>query len=184
MVVLVKSFGYIYPDRCLIAVFNASVWQCDHLGVELGCVQNCSDSECFALDPCACWRSTFRAGIQGKTLAITLHYWTQRNTLVALLFSFFLSFFFFFFFVCSLCTVCHGLFACPLGVIGRLWSVIVAIPGHLLYYFTRLKTQEFRFTYVCSSTSIYIISRYIPNSNCCFVCPTTYGKIGNHFNGH
>ena len=37
--------------------------------------------------------------------------------------------------VCDWCTVCHGLFALPLGVIGRLWSVIVVLPGHLLYYF-------------------------------------------------
>ena len=34
------------------------------------------------------------------------------------------------------CSYHHGLFAFPLGVIDRLWSVIVAIPGHLLYYFT------------------------------------------------
>ena len=33
--------------------------------------------------------------------------------------------FFFFFF-----------FALPLGIIGRLCSVIVAIPGHILYYFS------------------------------------------------
>ena len=37
-----------------------------------------------------------------------------------------------FFFVYGLCTVCHGLFALPLGVIGRLCSVSVATPGHLL----------------------------------------------------
>ena len=28
-----------------------------------------------------------------------------------------------------------GLFALPIGVIGRLCSVTVALPGHLLYYF-------------------------------------------------
>ena len=33
--------------------------------------------------------------------------------------------------VCGLCTVCHGLFALPLGVIGKLWYVIEAISGHL-----------------------------------------------------
>ena len=36
--------------------------------------------------------------------------------------------------VCGVCTVCHGLFTFPLGVIGRLCSVIVALSGHLLYY--------------------------------------------------
>ena len=38
--------------------------------------------------------------------------------------------------VCGLCTVCHSLFSLPLGVISRLWSVIVAIPRHLLCYVT------------------------------------------------
>ena len=32
--------------------------------------------------------------------------------------------------------VCYGLFAPPLDVTGRLWSVFVAISGHLLYCFT------------------------------------------------
>ena len=32
--------------------------------------------------------------------------------------------------VCELCTVCHGSFALSLGVIGRLRSVIIALPGH------------------------------------------------------
>ena len=36
---------------------------------------------------------------------------------------------------CGLCTVCHGLFALPLSVIGRLRPVIVATPRHLLYCF-------------------------------------------------
>ena len=30
--------------------------------------------------------------------------------------------------------VCLALFALPLGVIGRLYSVIVVLPGHLLCY--------------------------------------------------
>ena len=34
--------------------------------------------------------------------------------------------------VCGLCTVCNGLLALSLGVIGRLSSVIVAHPGHHL----------------------------------------------------
>ena len=38
------------------------------------------------------------------------------------------------FLVCGLCNVCLGLFAFPIGVIGRLHSVIVALPGHHLYY--------------------------------------------------
>ena len=32
------------------------------------------------------------------------------------------------FFLCGLYTVCHGLYALPIGVIGRLYSVIVALP--------------------------------------------------------
>ena len=35
-------------------------------------------------------------------------------------------------------TVCHSLFALPLGVIGRLCSVIVVLPGHILYCLTKL----------------------------------------------
>ena len=36
---------------------------------------------------------------------------------------------------CDMCTLCNGVFALPFGVIGGLCSVIVALPGHLLYYF-------------------------------------------------
>ena len=32
------------------------------------------------------------------------------------------------------CTVCLGLFAILLGVIGRLYSVTVTLPRHILYY--------------------------------------------------
>ena len=32
--------------------------------------------------------------------------------------------------------VCHGLFALPLDVIGRLCSVIVVLPGYLVYCFS------------------------------------------------
>ena len=35
--------------------------------------------------------------------------------------------------VCDLCAICLGLFALPVGVIGRLCSVIVALPGHIVY---------------------------------------------------
>ena len=35
----------------------------------------------------------------------------------------------------SLCTVCFGLFALLLGVIGKLCFEIVDLPGHILYYF-------------------------------------------------
>ena len=31
--------------------------------------------------------------------------------------------------------VCRDLFAHPTGIIGRLWSVIVSLPKHPLYYF-------------------------------------------------
>ena len=37
--------------------------------------------------------------------------------------------------VCGLCTCVFVCFALPLGVIGRLYSVIVPLPVHLLYYF-------------------------------------------------
>ena len=37
--------------------------------------------------------------------------------------------------VCGFSTVCHGVFALPLGDIGRLLSLIVAIPGHYWCYF-------------------------------------------------
>ena len=33
--------------------------------------------------------------------------------------------------VCGLCTLRHGLFALPLGVIGKLYYAIVALLGHL-----------------------------------------------------
>ena len=36
------------------------------------------------------------------------------------------------FLICDLCTVCLGLFALLLGVIGRQCSVIGALPGHRL----------------------------------------------------
>ena len=36
--------------------------------------------------------------------------------------------------LCGTCSVCTGLFVLPLGAFGRQCSVIVALPGHLLYY--------------------------------------------------
>ena len=36
--------------------------------------------------------------------------------------------------ICGLYTVWNDLFALPLGVFGRLYSVIVTNPGHLLYH--------------------------------------------------
>ena len=41
-------------------------------------------------------------------------------------------------FVFSLYDVCPGLFALPLGVIGGLYSVTVALPRYLLYYYYSL----------------------------------------------
>ena len=41
---------------------------------------------------------------------------------------------------CGLCADYYRLFVLPLGVIGRLWSVIVAIPGHIT------KTCLFKYT--------------------------------------
>ena len=43
--------------------------------------------------------------------------------------------------VCVLFTVCYGLFALPLGVIGRLCSITVAIHGHYLYSFSGIETR-------------------------------------------
>ena len=37
-------------------------------------------------------------------------------------------------FFCDLCIMCHDLCPLPLGVIDRLRTVIVAIPGHIQYY--------------------------------------------------
>ena len=37
--------------------------------------------------------------------------------------------------VCNVCAVRHGLFSLSLGVISRLFSITVAIPGRLFYYF-------------------------------------------------
>ena len=39
--------------------------------------------------------------------------------------------------VCGLCVVYHSRFVCTsFGVVGRLWSVIVSVPGHPYYYLT------------------------------------------------
>ena len=40
--------------------------------------------------------------------------------------------------VCNMCTVLHGLFALPLGVIGRLCFVFVALPRHHLYQIAKV----------------------------------------------
>ena len=45
-----------------------------------------------------------------------------------------------FVFLCSIACMLCDVFALPLGVIGRLCSVIVALPGHLLYYLPHLHT--------------------------------------------
>ena len=50
-------------------------------------------------------------------------YWERGSWLLVALLSFGL--------VCGMFTFCHSLFAFPLGVIGRLGSVILALPGHL-----------------------------------------------------
>ena len=61
------------------------------------------------------------------------------------------SWVFSFFLVCGLCTFYHGWFALPLGVIGRLCSVTVALPGLLLGHFTLFDyfTMEFYDTRTC-----------------------------------
>ena len=43
------------------------------------------------------------------------------------------------FFFCGLFTVCHDLYALPIGVIGRLYSVIVALPVIYCIMFYSLK---------------------------------------------
>ena len=50
--------------------------------------------------------------------------------------------------VCRLCMVCLGLFALPLSAIGRLCSVIVAIPGFFFTIFEQYKV--FIFSTFCS----------------------------------
>ena len=37
-------------------------------------------------------------------------------------------------FLCNMCSVCRSLFTFPLGVTGRLLSVILALSGHLHYF--------------------------------------------------
>ena len=44
----------------------------------------------------------------------------------------------------QVCDICPGMFTLPLGVIGRLCSVIVALSGHL-YYFADFKSQKVHF---------------------------------------
>ena len=41
-----------------------------------------------------------------------------------------------FFGLCGACSVCQGLFSLPLDGIGKLCSVIVALPGYALYYYS------------------------------------------------
>ena len=49
----------------------------------------------------------------------------------------------------GLCTVCLGLFVLLLGFSGRLCSVIVALPGDLLFYLTlfrfKVRTAKIKF---------------------------------------
>ena len=42
------------------------------------------------------------------------------------------------FFGYCLCTACHSSFALPLGAIGGLCAVIVALAGHIIYYFSMI----------------------------------------------
>ena len=54
--------------------------------------------------------------------------------------------------VCGLCTIRHVRFGLPLGVIGRLFPLIVTLPGLpglLLYYFNVFRTQHVC-SFVCS----------------------------------
>ena len=37
--------------------------------------------DCFTLDPCSCKRSSLGTGFQGKTFAVTLHYWMQPGSI-------------------------------------------------------------------------------------------------------
>ena len=46
--------------------------------------------------------------------------------------------------LCGVCTACLGLFALPLGIFGRLCSVIVALPGRLLYNFANPRSRDLK----------------------------------------
>ena len=72
----------------------------------------------------SCW-------VRGFCLALWLSHWGRESWLVC------------FSLVCDTCAVCHSLFALRLGVIGRLWSAIVTIPVHLMYYFKERKFYAF-----------------------------------------
>ena len=61
--------------------------------------------------------------------------------------------------LCSMCTACLGLFALPLGIFGifgRLCSVIVALPGRLLYNFANPRSRPLELF----SENIRIASRF------------------------
>ena len=82
---------------------------------------------CFMFYQVRCLVVAFR----GFCLAFWLSHWGRESWLLC------------FSLICDMCAVCHSLFALPLGVIGRLWSAIVTISVHLMYYFKERKFYAF-----------------------------------------
>ena len=66
--------------------------------------------------------------------------------------------------MCFMCAVSHGLFALPLGVIGRLCSVIVAILGHLHNYFICYPSYDYIDMLCCQNCRAH--NRKIQTTTC------------------
>ena len=77
--------------------------------------------------------------------------------------------------VYGLCAVCHALFAFPLGVFGWLKTVIVAIPGYLLYYLSVLNHKH-KYHHIPNATaSMYASGKWhtCKNTYSFFLQPST-----------
>ena len=87
----------------------------------------------------ALWLLTARLFMFCPDCCLTIMLWILSNTVILLLGKRELAVLLHYSF--GLCTGYIGLFAFPLGVIGRLCSVIVALPRHLLHYFSQLMAK-------------------------------------------
>ena len=62
----------------------------------------------------------------------------------------------------AMSSVCHVLFALPLGVIGRLSFVVRARPAHLLYYILVQNLVHYSEVKLCAHSHIsYCVQKYI-----------------------
>ena len=60
-----------------------------------------------------------------------------------------------------MCTVCHGLFALPLGGIDRLCSVIVALSEYLLHYISFMRSDWPKLASMVQTTSILQLCSFL-----------------------